>query len=73
MCLMIFIFVLQYTLLLLSQYRDVVQALKRGDLRLLRHALQEHEDRYVLFHFYKLGGERISGDWRLSSLFLSVS
>lgn len=30
----------------LLQYSDVVLALKRGDLRLLRHALQEHEDRY---------------------------
>ncbi|KAF5481861.1 hypothetical protein F2P56_002477 [Juglans regia] len=31
----------------LVEYRDVVQALKRGDLRLLRHALQEHEDRFL--------------------------
>lgn len=30
---------------LTSQYENVVQALKRGDPRLLRHALQEHEDR----------------------------
>lgn len=29
----------------LLQYADVVLALKRGDLRLLRHALDEHEDR----------------------------
>lgn len=29
------------------QYMNVVQALRKGDLRLLRHALQEHEDRYV--------------------------
>lgn len=28
-----------------SQYANVVQALKRGDPRLLRQALQEHEDR----------------------------
>ncbi|KAH6827413.1 CLP protease R subunit 4 [Perilla frutescens var. hirtella] len=28
-------------------YADVVLALKRGDLRILRHALEEHEDRYV--------------------------
>lgn len=31
----------------LVEYRDVVQALRRGDLRLLRHALQEHEDRFL--------------------------
>ncbi|KAH9801335.1 Enhanced ethylene response protein 5 [Citrus sinensis] len=28
----------------LSQYSNIVQALRRGDLRLLRHALEEHED-----------------------------
>ncbi|KAG6770473.1 hypothetical protein POTOM_026156 [Populus tomentosa] len=28
-------------------YSNVVQALKRGDLRLLRQALQEHEDRFL--------------------------
>ncbi|XP_043807742.1 enhanced ethylene response protein 5 isoform X2 [Manihot esculenta] len=31
----------------LVEYKNVVQALKRGDLRLLRHALQEHEDRFL--------------------------
>ncbi|XP_050216472.1 enhanced ethylene response protein 5 [Mercurialis annua] len=31
----------------LIEYRNVVEALKRGDLRLLRHALQEHEDRFL--------------------------
>uniref|UniRef100_A0A2N9EP71 PCI domain-containing protein n=1 Tax=Fagus sylvatica TaxID=28930 RepID=A0A2N9EP71_FAGSY len=31
----------------LVEYRDVVLALKRGDLRLLRRALQEHEDRFL--------------------------
>uniref|UniRef100_A0A7C9AL51 PCI domain-containing protein n=1 Tax=Opuntia streptacantha TaxID=393608 RepID=A0A7C9AL51_OPUST len=31
----------------LLEYRDVVLALKRGDLRLLRNALQEHEDRFL--------------------------
>ncbi|XXG57070.1 hypothetical protein AAC387_Pa03g4317 [Persea americana] len=31
----------------LVEYTDVVHALKRGDLRLLRHALQEHEDRFL--------------------------
>lgn len=31
----------------LAEYADVVQALKRGDLRLLRRALQEHEDRFL--------------------------
>ncbi|XP_058069304.1 enhanced ethylene response protein 5 [Magnolia sinica] len=31
----------------LVEYSNVVQALKRGDLRLLRHALQEHEDRFL--------------------------
>ncbi|XP_007012854.2 PREDICTED: enhanced ethylene response protein 5 isoform X1 [Theobroma cacao] len=31
----------------LLEYSNVVQALKRGDLRLLRHALQEHEDRFL--------------------------
>jgi len=29
------------------QYADVIKALIRGDLRLLRRALQEHEDQYV--------------------------
>lgn len=33
------------------QYSDVVQALKRGDLRLLRRALQEHEDQYLPEHY----------------------
>ncbi|XP_010242194.1 PREDICTED: enhanced ethylene response protein 5 [Nelumbo nucifera] len=31
----------------LVEYNNVVQALRRGDLRLLRHALQEHEDRFL--------------------------
>ncbi|PON85367.1 PCI/PINT associated module [Trema orientale] len=31
----------------LVEYRNVVQALKRGDLRLLRRALQDHEDRFL--------------------------
>ncbi|XVE97995.1 hypothetical protein REPUB_Repub03eG0067200 [Reevesia pubescens] len=31
----------------LLEYSNVVQALKRGDLRLLRHALQEHEDQFL--------------------------
>ncbi|KAF9614623.1 hypothetical protein IFM89_019600 [Coptis chinensis] len=31
----------------LVEYRDVVRALKRGDLRLLRCALQEHEDQFL--------------------------
>ncbi|XP_075509016.1 enhanced ethylene response protein 5 [Primulina tabacum] len=31
----------------LNEYCDVVLALRRGDLRLLRHALQEHEDRFL--------------------------
>lgn len=31
----------------LVEYRNVVEALKRGDLRLLRHALHEHEDRFL--------------------------
>ncbi|KAK8991389.1 hypothetical protein GQ457_16G003370 [Hibiscus cannabinus] len=31
----------------LLEYHNVVQALKRGDLRLLRHALQEHEDQFL--------------------------
>ncbi|XP_052886108.1 enhanced ethylene response protein 5 isoform X2 [Gossypium arboreum] len=31
----------------LLEYNDVVQALTRGDLRLLRHALQEHEDQFL--------------------------
>lgn len=31
----------------LVEYSNVVQALKRGDLRLLRQALQEHEDRFL--------------------------
>ncbi|KAI3915190.1 hypothetical protein MKX01_035449 [Papaver californicum] len=31
----------------LVEYFNVVQALKKGDLRLLRHALQDHEDRFL--------------------------
>ncbi|XP_015889185.2 enhanced ethylene response protein 5 [Ziziphus jujuba] len=31
----------------LVEYRNVVQALRRGDLRLLRHALLEHEDQFL--------------------------
>ncbi|KAK3005065.1 hypothetical protein RJ639_017402 [Escallonia herrerae] len=31
----------------LLEYSNVVLALKRGDLRLLRHALEEHEDRFL--------------------------
>ncbi|KAJ0030739.1 hypothetical protein Pint_13380 [Pistacia integerrima] len=31
----------------LVEYSNIVQALRRGDLRLLRHALQEHEDRFL--------------------------
>ncbi|GFS43317.1 proteasome family protein [Actinidia rufa] len=31
----------------LVEYSNVVQALKRGDLRLLRQALQDHEDRFL--------------------------
>ncbi|KAM1361311.1 hypothetical protein ACFX15_025951 [Malus domestica] len=31
----------------LVEYRNVVQALKRGDLQLLRHALEEHEDQFL--------------------------
>ncbi|KAL3825277.1 hypothetical protein ACJIZ3_021306 [Penstemon smallii] len=31
----------------LNEYSDVILALKRGDLRLLRHALNEHEDRFL--------------------------
>lgn len=31
----------------LKEYSDVVLALRRGDLRLLRHALHEHEDRFL--------------------------
>ncbi|KAH9801336.1 Enhanced ethylene response protein 5 [Citrus sinensis] len=31
-------------IVVLSQYSNIVQALRRGDLRLLRHALEEHED-----------------------------
>ncbi|CDY66989.1 BnaAnng23370D [Brassica napus] len=31
----------------LHEYMNVVQALRKGDLRLLRHALQEHEDRFL--------------------------
>ncbi|KAD5316829.1 hypothetical protein E3N88_16775 [Mikania micrantha] len=31
----------------LVEYSDIVLAMKRGDLRLLRHALEEHEDRFL--------------------------
>jgi hypothetical protein len=31
----------------LHEYTKIVQALRKGDLRLLRHALQEHEDRFL--------------------------
>lgn len=42
-------------LVCLLQYNDVVLALKRGDLRLLRHALEEHEDRYkFIFLLYSI-------------------
>ncbi|CAN0901354.1 Enhanced ethylene response protein 5 [Linum grandiflorum] len=39
----------------LVEYTNVVEALKRGDLRLLRSALQEHEDQYVNFWFLRSG------------------
>ncbi|KAE9448768.1 hypothetical protein C3L33_19327, partial [Rhododendron williamsianum] len=32
----------------LVEYSNVVQAMRRGDLRLLRQALQEHEDHYII-------------------------
>ncbi|CAH2051224.1 unnamed protein product [Thlaspi arvense] len=32
----------------LHEYINVVQALRKGDLRLLRHALDEHEDRWLV-------------------------
>ncbi|KAH9801334.1 Enhanced ethylene response protein 5 [Citrus sinensis] len=32
----------------LVEYSNIVQALRRGDLRLLRHALEEHEDHYII-------------------------
>lgn len=44
----------------LSQYSNIVQALRRGDLRLLRHALQENEDQYVLFIYFTLGSLKLS-------------
>lgn len=31
----------------LNEYSNIVLALRRGDIRLLRHALQEHEDRFL--------------------------
>lgn len=31
----------------LVEYGDIVLAMRRGDLRLLRHALEEHEDRFL--------------------------
>lgn len=31
----------------LIEYSDIVVAMRRGDLRLLRHALEEHEDRFL--------------------------
>ncbi|KAH9801333.1 Enhanced ethylene response protein 5 [Citrus sinensis] len=34
-------------IVVLSQYSNIVQALRRGDLRLLRHALEEHEDQFL--------------------------
>lgn len=37
------------------QYSNVVQALKSGDLRLLRRALQEHEDRYNYISLMRSG------------------
>ncbi|KAF9608186.1 hypothetical protein IFM89_007572 [Coptis chinensis] len=37
------------------KYRDVVRALKRGDLRLLRCALQEHEDHQAYDEFWQAG------------------
>jgi hypothetical protein len=32
-----------------NQYKEVVQALRTGDIRLLRQALQTNEDQCVLF------------------------
>ncbi|KAL8232172.1 hypothetical protein R6Q57_001950 [Mikania cordata] len=32
----------------LVEYSDIVLAMKRGDFRLLRHVLEEHEDRYII-------------------------
>ncbi|XP_024170853.1 enhanced ethylene response protein 5 isoform X2 [Rosa chinensis] len=37
---------------MLVYYGNVVQALRRGDLRLLRYAFQEHEDRFFRFAVY---------------------
>ncbi|KAJ8425582.1 hypothetical protein Cgig2_003020 [Carnegiea gigantea] len=44
LCLILYIIVCIFTI----KYKDVVLALRRGDLRLLRCALQEHEDRYII-------------------------
>ncbi|ESR64691.1 hypothetical protein CICLE_v10008462mg [Citrus x clementina] len=44
----------------LVEYSNIVQALRRGDLRLLRHALEEHEDQYVLFIYFTLGSLQLS-------------
>ncbi|CAI0405798.1 unnamed protein product [Linum tenue] len=39
----------------LVEYNNIVEALKRGDLRLLRSALQENEDQYVVILFLRSG------------------
>ena len=61
---------------ILSQYRDVVLALKRGDLRLLRRALQEHEDRYVLLLLFSNSEnwciEKLTWEWTFSPLFYQL-
>ncbi|CDY13554.1 BnaC02g23650D [Brassica napus] len=54
----------------LHEYMNVVQALRKGDLRLLRHALQEHEDRYCIVAVYII--QKLSDPARAHQLKLEV-
>lgn len=42
-----------WLIFVLLQYGEVVNAIKKGDLRLLRQALREHEDRCVSYLFFR--------------------
>ncbi|KAL0702839.1 hypothetical protein Bca4012_058961 [Brassica carinata] len=52
----------------LPEYMNVVQALRKGDLRILRHALQEHEDR-----FNRGGGDLRLREFRQGAQWLVVA
>ncbi|KAL0802973.1 hypothetical protein Bca101_058149 [Brassica carinata] len=52
----------------LPEYMNVVQALRKGDLRILRHALEEHEDR-----FNRGGGDLRLREFRQGAQWLVVA